>query len=274
MHSEIFRKSDELLNAIKAVKVDPEEEKKLLATLFSCIDHTSLNGTDTEQHIIQFCNDAINMSLPDGGHVAVVCVYPVFVDIAKKCLHNTGIRVAAVTGGFPHGQMPQSIKIDEVRHAVSMGADEIDFVINRGYVLGGERDRVAEEVAAAKEACGGKLLKVIIESGELKDMEMIYDTSMLVLGAGADFVKTSTGKIPVGATPEAALSMICALSDFSKNHQRQVGFKAAGGISTPYDALFYMQIMKKYANVNFVNNQIFRVGTSRLTTSLYKILTQ
>jgi len=262
------------LQGVRDVQLSPEEEKGMLTALFSCIDHTSLNGTDTEQHIRTFCADAVKMRLPQGEHVAAVCVYPSFVALAKSCLKDSAIKVAAVTGGFPHGQLPLSLKVDEVCYAVEQGADEVDFVINRGYILSGEDKRVTEEVMEAKKACGNSHLKVIIESGELPDLECIYKTASLVLDAGADFVKTSTGKIPVGATPEAAFAMINAVYDFVKKQDKKVGFKAAGGISTPLDALMYMQIMKKILNVNFVNNQVFRIGTSRLTTQLYKILTQ
>lgn len=267
-------KVEDFLNELNDVKLSPNEEKGMLTALFSCIDHTSLNGTDTEEHIRTFCTSADQMRLPQGEHVAAVCVYPLFVSTAKECLKLSPIRVAAVTGGFPHGQLPLSLKVAEVDYAVRQGADEIDFVINRGYILAGDENKVAQEVTAAKKACGNAHLKVIIESGELTDLDCIYRTAMLVLDAGADFVKTSTGKIPVGATPEAAFAMISAVHDFVKKQDKKVGFKAAGGISSPLDALLYMRIMKKIMNVNFVNNQIFRIGTSRLTTQLYKILTQ
>ncbi len=264
---------DDFLTHLRERKFSPDEEKSLLSTVFSCIDHTSLNGTDNYRQITKFCNDAVNMRLPEGEYVAAVCVYPPFITTAKECLKGSPIKVAAVTGGFPHGQLPLSLKIAEVRYAVEQGADEIDFVINRGLILSGDERLVAAEVATAKEACGTALLKVIIESGELSDSKLIYNTSMLVLDAGADFIKTSTGKISVGATPEAACSMVSALRDFAKNQKKKVGFKAAGGISSPGDALLYMQIVSEILNVNFVNNQMFRIGTSRLTSQLYDFLT-
>ncbi|MBQ3949814.1 MAG: deoxyribose-phosphate aldolase, partial [Bacteroidales bacterium] len=214
----------------------------MLSEVFTCIDNTTLNGSDSQLSVETFCRATREMYLTDGkqSHVASVCVYPRFVGVAKKELENSGINVASVAGGFPAGQTPQHIKTEEVKYVVEEGADEVDFVINRGDFLTGNTKAVFDEVAAAKEVCGNSaLLKVIIETGELQTPENVYNASRLVLDAGADFVKTSTGKIPVGATPEAAYVMLLAMRDYIKISKKTVGFKAAGGISNPSDALIY-----------------------------------
>lgn len=245
--------------------------------IFTCIDNTTLNGSDSPKTVSEFCRNTSLLSVPDNGirqHIASVCVYPSFVGIAKKQLASTTIRVASVAGGFPAGQTSQHVKTEEIRYVVEEGADEVDFVINRGRFLDGDLQYVSDEIEAAKSVCGNSVkLKVIIETGELKTMANIYNASMLALRAGADFIKTSTGKIPLGATPEGAFAMLSALCDFMKNSKKTVGFKAAGGISTPEEALFYYLLYKKIISVQNITNQNFRIGTSRLTAQLQNILT-
>ena len=245
--------------------------------IFTCIDNTTLNGSDSPKTVSEFCRNTSLLSVTGNGirqHVASVCVYPSFVGIAKKQLASTTIRVASVAGGFPAGQTSQHIKTEEIRYVVEEGADEVDFVINRGRFLDGDLQYVSDEIEAAKSVCGNSVkLKVIIETGELKTMANIYNASMLALRAGADFIKTSTGKIPLGATPEGAFAMLSALCDFMKNSKKTVGFKAAGGISTPEEALFYYLLYKKIISVQNITNQNFRIGTSRLTAQLQNILT-
>ena len=268
-----------LVDNIKSeiLTLSDSSRQSLLRTVFSCIDNTTLNGSDTPEFVAEFCRSTVSMSPTLCGArttVASVCVYPSFVALAKTQLKGTGIGVASVAGGFPAGQTSQHIKTDEVCYVVDEGADEVDFVINRGRFLSGDEQYVFDEVAAAKEACGNDVrLKVIVECGDLKSPSNIYRASLLALRAGADFVKTSTGKIPVGATPEAAYAMLCALRDFAKNSNKMKGFKAAGGISTIEDAILYLLMKKKILNVDVVNNQNFRIGTSRLTSQLSKILT-
>ncbi len=258
-------------------EMSDSERKELLGEVFTCIDNTTLNGADSRLSVEAFCRATRGMCLADGKerHVASVCVYPCFAGVAKKELEGSGIRVASVAGGFPAGQTPQRIKTEEVRCAVAEGAEEVDFVINRGYFLTGDTQAVFDEVAAAKEACGNDaLLKVIIETGELQSPENIYKASMLVLEAGADFVKTSTGKIPVGATPEAAYIMLTAVQNYIKISKKAVGFKAAGGISNPSDALVFYLLHKKIFEGKTTNNQNFRIGASRLTSHLFKFLSE
>lgn len=207
------------------------------------------------------------------GSVAAVCVYPRFVSVAKRVLDNSGIMVASVAGAFPHGQLPINLKVEEVKYAIGEGADEIDMVLSRGALLAGEDNVVRDEVAMMKEACQGKTLKVILETGELPSPTLIRKASTLAIEGGADFIKTSTGKIGVGATLEAAEVMLKCIADSVKINKKRVGFKAAGGISTPEEALAYAEMAKKILGEEYINNQSFRIGASRLTDRLYSVLT-
>ena len=243
-------------------------DKDLAQRVFSCIDNTTLNGTDNEAHVEAFCRHTLEM-----GQVAAVCVYPRFVAIAKKTLEGSGIRVASVAGAFPHGQLPIALKIEEVKYAIGEGADEIDMVLSRGALLAGEDNLVRDEVAMMKEACQGRTLKVILETGELPSPTLISKASQLAIDGGADFIKTSTGKISIGATLEAAEIMLNVIKDNVKKCKKTVGFKAAGGITTPEEALAYAEMAKKIVGDDYVINQTFRIGASRLTDRLFSILT-
>ena len=252
-------------------------DKELACRVFSCIDNTTLNGTDNEAHVEAFCRHTLDLS-PLTSHlspirVAAVCVYPRFVSIAKKTLADSGIKVASVAGAFPHGQLPIALKIEEVKYAVGEGADEIDMVLSRGALLAGEDTLVRDEVALMKEACQGRTLKVILETGELPSPTLIAKASQLAIDGGADFIKTSTGKIGVGATLEAAEIMLTVINENVKKGKNWVGFKAEGGISTPEEALAYAEMAKKIMGDDFVKNQTFRIGASRLTDRLFAILT-
>ena len=246
-------------------------ERELLSRVFSCIDNTSLNSTDSDESIDAFCRHTLSM-LPLS--VASICVFPLHVAAAVAAVEGSGIKVAAVAGGFPAGQIPARLKDDEVRYVIDHGADEVDFVIDRGAFLQGDRQKVFDEVASAKAICGTKTLKVIIESGELSTWQNIYDASTIALQAGADFIKTSTGKIPVGATVESVYVMLTALRDFCKKNKKCAGFKAAGGISSTEDALRYYRMAQFVLDNENINNQIFRIGTSRLTNVIYDVLTK
>lgn len=248
--------------------------KELYKTLFSCIDNTVLGGDDTAERIEKLCTNSLQMKNEAAGisHVAAVCVYPVFVKQAKTILKDSDIKVASVAGAFPAGQSPIEVKISEVRYALEQGADEIDMVISRGSFLEGNFNKVQDEVAQIKQACGEKTLKVILETGELKTAENIYKASMLAIEGGADFIKTSTGKISVGATLEAAESMLKSIRDYREKTQKWVGFKAAGGISTPEEALQYYKLAQNILGEKEINNQKFRIGASRLTDKLFDVL--
>ena len=242
-------------------------DKDLAQRVFSCIDNTTLNGTDNEAHVEAFCRHTMEM-----GRVAAVCVYPRFVSVARKTLAGSGIRVASVAGAFPHGQLPIELKVEEVKYAIGEGADEIDMVLSRGALLAGEDNLVRDEVAMMKEACQGRTLKVILETGELSPT-LMATASQLAIDGGADFIKTSTGKISVGATLEAAETMLKVINENVKKSKKTVGFKAAGGISTPEEALAYAEMAKKIMGDEYVRSQTFRIGASRLTDRLFAILT-
>ena len=247
-------------------------DKDMARRVFSCIDNTTLNATDNNKSVEAFCRRTMEMRLADGTTVAAVCVYPMFVGIAKRTLEGSGIKVASVAGAFPHGQLPLNLRVDEVRRVIEDGADEVDIVINRGLLLAGEYNAVCDEVSEMKAACKGRTLKVILETGELSPL-LIRRAAQRAIDGGADFIKTSTGKISTGATPEAAEMMLNVVNENVKFNKKTVGFKAAGGIRTPEEALVYAEMAKKIVGNNFINNQTFRIGASRLTESLYSLLT-
>lgn len=241
--------------------------------VFTCIDNTTLSSTDNDTSVATFCGGTLDKTTRDGAHVAAVCVYPRFVAQATRVLEGSGIKVAAVAGAFPHGQLPLELKVEEVKYAIRQGADEIDMVLSRGALLAGDDDTVRAEVAAMKQVCGDHTLKVILETGELPTPEHIRRAAMLAMEGGADFIKTSTGKSGVGATPEAAKVMLEAIADYVKICKKTIGFKAAGGISTPEEALLYADLAKKIMGDNYINSQTFRIGASRLTDKLHSLLT-
>ena len=246
----------------------------LAKRVFSCIDNTTLNATDNQASVEAFCRRTRELTLADGTHVAAVCVYPPFVAVAKQALERSGIKVASVAGAFPHGQLPIELRVAEVKYAVDQGADEVDVVINRGLLLAGDDDdAVRDEVAAMKEACSGRTLKVILETGELPSPALVTRATQLAIAGGADFVKTSTGKIATGATLEAAEWMLNGVKENVKINIKKVGFKAAGGISTPEEAVAYASLAKKVMGDNYINCQTFRIGASRLTERLHSFLT-
>ena len=250
-------------------------DSDLLKVVFSCIDNTTLEGCDTRQRIEQLCNDSRSLCDPlrGIGTVASVCVYPVFIRQAKNLLAGSGIKVACVAGGFPSGQLPIELKLAEVRYAVAEGADEVDMVISRGALIEGRAKQVFDEIAAIREAASGLTLKVILETGELLTPELIFKASQIAIDAGADFIKTSTGKIKVGATVDAARLMLSAIEQNYKKTGRMVGLKIAGGVSTPEQALEYAKMAYSLFGDHYFNNQYFRIGASRLVSSLYSFLT-
>jgi deoxyribose-phosphate aldolase len=252
------------------------EKTEALRRVFTCIDNTTLEGSDTHEKVETLCRRS--MELQDAGrgigHVAAVCVYPVFVRQARELLNGSGIKVASVAGAFPAGQSPLAVKLQEVQYALDEGADEIDMVISRGALLEGDYGRVRDEVAAIKELCIGRTLKVILETGELPTAELIEKASELAIDGGADFIKTSTGKIAVNATPEAAEVMLRVIKKHYDRTGKWVGFKAAGGISTPDEVLNYVQLAEQIVGEKQITNQFFRIGASRLTERLFTFLTQ
>lgn len=247
-----------------------------LRQVFSCIDNTTLEGADTRMRVQQLCERSMQLQDAAKGisHVAAVCVYPVFVRQAAEYLKGSGIKVASVAGAFPSGQSPLPVKLQEVKYAVDEGADEIDMVISRGSLLEGDYTKVYDEIAAIREVSAQKTLKVILETGELQTAENIAKASQIAIDAGADFIKTSTGKIAVSATLEAAEVMLTSVKNHYEKCGKWVGFKAAGGISTPDEVLKYYQLAERIVGKEHTTNQFFRIGASRLTERLFAFLTE
>jgi len=245
-------------------------DKHLLMSLLNMIDLTSLNTTDNKSHILHFTGKVNSFSgrYSNIPNVAAICVYPNFVSVVKEKLTAKNIKIASVAGSFPTSQTFRSIKVSESKMAVEAGADEIDIVIPVGAFLGNDFALVADEIREIKKAIGDKQLKVIIESGLLGAYENIFKASMIAMDAGADFIKTSTGKTPVSATPEAAFIMCHAISDFYSETGIRVGFKAAGGIVDTIDAYGYFQIVKHCLGEDWLNNSLFRIGASRLANNI------
>ena len=244
--------------------------KHLLMSILNMIDLTSLNTTDNKIQIIHFTGRVNSFSgrYSNIPNVAAICVYPNFVSVVKEKLSARNIKIAAVAGAFPSSQTFRSIKVTECKLAVEAGADEIDIVIPVGAFLGNDFAAVADEIRETKAAIGNKQLKVIVESGLLGGYEQIFKASMIAMDAGADFIKTSTGKTPVSATPEAAFVMCKAISDFYSETGIRVGFKAAGGIVNPADALVYYHIVHHCLGEEWLNNSLFRIGASKLANNI------
>jgi deoxyribose-phosphate aldolase len=245
-------------------------DKHLLMSILNLIDLTSLNTTDNRSQIIHITGKVNSFSgrFSNIPNVAAICVYPNFVAVVKEKLKAKSIKIASVAGGFPSSQTFRSIKITECKLAIEAGADEIDIVIPVGAFLGNDFAMVADEIREIKAAIGDKQLKVIVESGLIGNFEQIFKASMIAMDAGADFIKTSTGKTPVSATPEAAFVMCHAISDFYSETGIKVGFKAAGGIVSPQDAILYYNIVSYSLGEEWLNNTLFRIGASRLANNI------
>ncbi len=235
-----------------------------------CIDLTTLEGADTPGKVRALCMRALHPDPeePAVPPVAAVCVYPSMVAHAVAHLEGTGVHVASVAGAFPSGQSDLEERLVEIRGAVADGADEIDIVINRGALLSGRLDVVHDEVAAAKEACGDAHLKTILETGELGSYDTIRLASMIAMDGGSDVIKTSTGKLPVSATPGTALCMSEAIRDHHRRTGRVVGLKLAGGIRTSKQALGYLAIVAETLGVDWLHPDRFRFGASTLLNDI------
>jgi deoxyribose-phosphate aldolase len=257
-----------LKKAVADVPVVPD--KHLLMSLLNFIDLTSLNTTDNKSNIIHLTGRVNGFSgrYSNIPNVAAICVYPNFIPVVREKLQVRNVKIAAVAGSFPSSQTFRCIKIAECKLAVEAGADEIDVVIPVGAFLGNDFAAVADEIREMKRAVGDKQLKVIIESGLLGNAEHIFKASMIAMDAGADFIKTSTGKSDISATPEAAFIMCNAISDFYSETGIKVGFKAAGGIVQTSDAVKYYQIVNFCLGEEWLNNSLFRIGASRLANNI------
>ncbi len=262
----------EIKKGLKKVEARTSEvpDKHLLMGILNAIDLTSLNVTDNKSQILHLTGKVNSFSgrFSNIPNVAAICVYPNFVPVVKEKLTVKSVRIASVAGAFPSSQTFRSIKLAECKLAAESGADEIDIVMNVGAFMGNDYAMVADEIREIKEALGEKHLKVIVESGLLGNYEQIFRASMVAMDAGADFIKTSSGKTPVSATPEAAFVMCQAISNFYSETGIKVGFKAAGGIARTHDALTYYHIVKSCLGEEWLPNSLFRIGASRLTNNI------
>jgi deoxyribose-phosphate aldolase len=234
------------------------------------LDLTTLEGKDSPGRVEQLCRKALRPlpGVPSLGPVAAVCVYPSLVGVAKRVLAGSPVRVASVATGFPSGLVPLELKLEETARAVASGADEIDMVIDRGAFLAGAYDRIFDEIQRVKAACGPAHLKVILETGELGTLDQVRRASWLAMEAGADFIKTSTGKIQPAATPEVVLVMLEAIRDFYFTTGTKVGIKPAGGIRTSKQALQLLVMVKETLGNDWLDPKLFRIGASTLLNDL------
>lgn len=252
----------------RSIKTSMKEAGLRLA--LSMLDLTTLEGKDSAEKVRSLCRKAITPDVRDPGlpHVAAVCVYPELVPVAKAELAGSGVKVASVATGFPSGQYPLEVRLDDTRRAVEAGADEIDMVISRGLFLAGHRGKVYDEIAATKEACGSAHLKVILETGELETYDLVRAASDLAIHAGADFIKTSTGKVSPAATMGVTLVMLEAIRDHYLSTGQMIGMKPAGGISKAKLALHYLVMVKETLGDAWLTPEWFRFGASSLTNDL------
>lgn len=250
--------------------IKKESKLKALRTVLSMIDLTTLEGQDTPGKVRQLCAKALHLhtSMPDLPTVAAVCVYPTMVRVAREALGDSGIHVASVATGFPSGMTDLDLKLRETRSAVADGADEIDMVISRGAFLCGDYRSVFDEIVAVKQACGAAHLKVILETGELNTLDNVRRASVLAMHAGADFIKTSTGKIQPAATMEVTLVMLQAIRDYYRETGRMVGMKPAGGISRAKLAVHYLVMLRETLGQAWMTPDWFRFGASSLANDV------
>ena len=260
---------NEVAAAVKKLieeKVEQNNTPEVKKILFNCIDLTTLKCTDSEESVLKFTEkvNEFEDKYPDLKNVAAICVYPNFAKIVSQSLEVENVGIACVSGGFPSSQTFQEIKVAETAMAIHDGATEIDIVLSVGRFLSGDYEGVCDEIQELKSVCGDKHLKVILETGALKTAENIKKASVLSMYSGADFIKTSTGKESPAATPEAAYVMCSTIKEYYQKTGRKIGFKPAGGINTVHDALVYYTIVKELLGEEWLTNELFRLGTSRL----------
>jgi deoxyribose-phosphate aldolase len=258
--------AEERASAFKKRSIKTSAKLSGLKLAISMMDLTTLEGKDTPGKVAFLCRKAIQPLDPryQVPSCAAVCVYPNFVRVAKKFLGSSGVKVASVATAFPTGLMPLRLKLQEVRSAAKDGADEIDMVINRGVFLGGEYNRVFDEIGATKEACGAAHLKVILETGELQTYDNVRLASENAMRAGADFIKTSTGKVSPAATMPVTLVMLEAIRDYFYQTGIRIGMKPAGGIRNAKEALAYLVMLKETLGDDWLTPDLFRFGASTL----------
>ncbi len=256
------------VSEIISKKFDRNNNNEVYKRIYSCIDLTSLNTTDTREDIWKFTEKVNNMDgTSDVPNVAAICVFPNFVETVKEAL-TADVKIAAVAAGFPSSQTFLEVKVAETALAVANGASEIDIVLNLGLFLEESYEELCEEIDEIKHACRDAHLKVILETGALKTASNIMKASILSLYSGADFLKTSTGKVYEGASLEAAYVMCTAIKEYEAKTGRKVGFKASGGIVTTEDAVKYYTVVKEVLGEEYMTNEFFRIGASRLANNL------
>ena len=269
----------EVAQAVRKIieeKVHENDTDEVKRFLFGSIELTSLRTTDSDESILAF-TERVNQfenAYPDMPHVATICTYPCYAGIVSESLEVEGVEVTCVSAGFPSSQMRPEIKVAETALAVKDGATEIDIVMSVGKFLSGDYEGVCDEISEIKSVCGSNVpLKVILETGDIKTAANIKKASLLAMYAGADYIKTSTGKEPVSATPEAAYVMCQAIKEYHEQTGIMIGFKPAGGINTVMDAITYYTIVKEVLGEAWLTNKYLRLGTSRLTNLLLSELT-
>lgn len=261
---------EERISRLSKRSIKKESKATALRLALSMVDLTTLEAKDTPGKVKQLCTKAMHPhdAFPGIPAVAAVCVYPNLVKVAKTALAGSNVKVAAVATAFPSGMSTRKVKLEETKWAVNEGADEIDMVISRGHFLAGEYNFVFDEIAVVKEACGEAHLKVILETGELSTLDNVRIASDIAMNAGADFIKTSTGKIQPAATLPVTLVMLEAIRDFYYSTGKKIGMKPAGGIATAKLALNYLVVLRETLGHDWLNPDMFRFGASALANDL------
>ena len=260
---------DEVRNAVRQIiaeKVHENDTTEVKKFLLGSVELTTLKTTDSEDSVLAFTEkvNKFDETYPDLPHVATICVYPCFAKTVSESLEVDGVEIACVSGSFPSSQALIEVKVAETALAIKDGATEIDIVMPVGKFLSGDYEGVADEIEELKEVCGEHKMKVILETGCLKTAENIKKASLLAMYAGADYIKTSTGKLEPAATPEAAYVMCQAIKEYYDETGIQIGFKPAGGLNSVMDALIYYTIVKEVLGEKWLTNEWLRLGTSRL----------
>lgn len=258
------------VNNLLAKHKQENDNKEVKKYLLGCVELTSLKPTDNEESIMKLVEgvNSLDDKYPHLPHVATICVYPNFAQTVNETLRVEGVEIACVAGGFPSAQTFMEVKIAEVALALKDGATEIDTVMSVGKFISGDYESIENEIEESKAICGERKLKVILETGCLPSMSDVKKAALLAMYSGADFIKTSTGKEKVSATPEAAYVMCKAIKEYYEETGIAIGFKVAGGLNTVDDAINYYTIVKEILGENWLDNNLFRIGTSRLANVL------
>ena len=264
---------DEVRNAVRQIiaeKVHENDTPEVKKFLMGSVELTTLKTTDSEDSVLAFTEkvNKFDETYPDLPHVATICVYPCFAKTVSESLEVDGVEIACVSGSFPSSQALIEVKVAETALAIKDGATEIDIVMPVGKFLSGDYEGVCDDISELKQTCGDAAMKVILETGCLKTAENIKKASLLAMYAGADYIKTSTGKLEPAATPEAAYVMCQAIKEYYDETGIQIGFKPAGGLNSVMDALIYYTIVKEVLGEKWLTNEWLRLGTSRLANLL------